>query len=529
MVTRGFWNVRRGGQWYQIHEKRGRISSTGDASTYTNARRLQDNLTEADRAVPIPFPLPLQQNLNYIYTLDLDSAHLTVAFWHREEGDSAPGLALTMRRLGLDSIERPADLSIEALLNNGGNPLLETSHEDMLPGEIEYDGLEIDIGQPSSLSELQHRMFVDFVYQWRVFLDDHTLWPDPSTPLFRRLCIAILRLAAWDLEVSSEGSITSLPLGAEDFPRWDSPASEVYWFHGYLVVLCQDLDATTSFSAAVLKGKEFLRNLDASRTAVNCILVSISEVAMILLSTDQIRCSAVFPLVSNSSATQCSPGFRILSYLLSASDIKWEGRNLSARENSSTNLPLEVYRMVLGAVEPFDVVSFAQASFVAQTWYYSSLPQFPNMTIHHLDVSIPCCGNRHSECRDGVSCSNCYVWQHSECITSNKHTLKSGYICSRCRASEVNSDSPPRLMPGAIGRANLHVRRLEGCRVFINNHEKALNLRTTSPAVMRPELRFMDRDLTSTPPNQIDYVVIFNGVWSGLAYGLDNLRSETSV
>jgi len=61
---------------------------------------------------------------------------------------------------------------------------------------------------------------------------------------------------------------------------------------------------------------------------------------------------------------------------------------------------------------------------------------------------------------------------------------------------------------------------------MFGKHEKILQLRVSAPAVMRPELRLMDRDLTSTPPNQIDYVVLFGGMWSGLAFGLDDLASS---
>jgi hypothetical protein len=46
---------------------------------------------------------------------------------------------------------------------------------------------------------------------------------------------------------------------------------------------------------------------------------------------------------------------------------------------------------------------------------------------------------------------------------------------------------------------------------------------------MRPELRMMDPDLTSTLPNQIDYVLIFGRSWSGLAFGLDDVDSQARI
>lgn len=89
MVTRGFWNVHRGGKylpiislssplansisttgkWYQIYQTRGRISSPGDKFTYLTMKRLQDGFTKSGKAMTIPFLFPLRQNLDYVYAL----------------------------------------------------------------------------------------------------------------------------------------------------------------------------------------------------------------------------------------------------------------------------------------------------------------------------------------------------------------------------------------------------------------------------------------------------------------------------
>ncbi|KAF4633238.1 hypothetical protein G7Y89_g4883 [Cudoniella acicularis] len=531
MVTRGFWNVRRGGKWYQIHQKRGRISPPGDTSTYLTVKDFQDSITKLDKAILVPFPLPLQQNLDYVYTLDLDSVYLTVSFWNREEGDEDIGLPLSIRRFSLNSINKASDLSIEALLQNGSNPLLDIpAGQGTLQAEKEYEHWETEIGQPSSLNELQCRMFMDFVYQWRFFIDDRTAWQYPSSTLFHRLCNAFLRLAAWDLEISSECEIAKLPLGAESFPGWDSPPTEVYWFHGSLVVLCEDLGTSSSISAAVSRARKFVGHLESRGNEVNCILISLGDIAFVQVLADKIQCSTVFPLLTNSSATECSAGFRILTYFLTSPYVKERERNLAAREASSIALPTEVLEMVLNAVAPYDIVSFAQASFMVENWYYSSLPQLPDMAIHHLDVSIPCCGRRNnSEGKEGVCCSDCYAWRHSECLDPSERTPEECYICSKCRLSREQAGTRPKLIPGAIGRANRRGDRPDGCRVMLWKQEKALQLRVSAPAVMRPELRLMDRDLTSTPPNQIDYVVLFGGSWSGLAFGLDDVGSEARI
>ena len=89
-----------------------------------------------------------------------------------------------MRRLSLNSIDEASDLSIDALLQNESNPLLGISAgKCSLQVEKEYEHWETDIGQPSCLNELQYRMFMDFVYQWRFFLDDRITWQYPSSTL----------------------------------------------------------------------------------------------------------------------------------------------------------------------------------------------------------------------------------------------------------------------------------------------------------------------------------------------------------
>ena len=494
-------------------------------------KNFQDGITNLDRAVLIPFQLPLRQNLDYVYTLDLDSAHLTVSFWYREEGDEDPGVLLSMRRLGLDSIYKSSDLSIRALLQDGSNPLLDISAgRGMSQTEMEHEPWEIMTGQPSSLNELQCRMFMDFVYQWRFFIDDHTIWQYPSSTLFRRLCIAFLRLAAWDFEISTDSKIAKLPLGAESFPGWDSPPTEVYWFHGSLVVLCEDLDTPLSISVAVSRARQLIGRLEGRGNKVNCILLSLVDIAFIQVLADKIQCSRIFPLLTRSSATECSAGFRVLSCFLTAPCVKRGENNLSAREVSSVAVPTEVLRMVLNTVTPYDIVSFAQASFLVEEWYYSSLPQLPNIAIYCLDVAIPCCGRRKiSRGKEGVRCSRCYVWRHLECLDPSERPQEEWYICSKCRFSIEQAGARPRLMPGAIGRTNRRENRPDGCRVMVWKQEKVLQLRISAPAFMRPELRLKDHDLSSTQPNQTDYVVLFNRSWSGLAFGLDDVDSKAKA
>lgn len=511
------------GLWYQIHQKRGRIKSPGDTSTFLTLQHFQNGIKKSDKAMSIPFPLPPRQNLNYVYTLD--SAHLNISFWHREEEDEEMGLSLCTRRLSLESIHEASNLSIEALLQNGRNPLLEISMEqNSSPLEKEFENWEIKTQQPSSLNELQYRMFMDFVCQWRFSIDDHTVWQYPLSVLFRRMCNAFLRLAAWDFEISAKCEIAKLPLDAESFPQWDSPYTEIYWFHRFLVVLCKDLRTSPSISTAISRVKEFIGPLEDRGNGFNCILISLQDIAFIQWSSDKIQCSTVFPLLTNFSTTECSAGFRILTYFLTSSYLKGVKRSLAGRQISNLALPPEVLEIIFNAVSPYDIVSFAQASFMVENWYYSSLPQLPKMAICRFGVSIPCCGKRNNgERKEGVNCSDCFAWGHLECLNQKEHSVKERYICYKCRLRSKQAGTRLKLVPGGLSRANRERDRRDGCHVMMWKEEKLLQLRVSAAAFMRPELKLIDRSLSSTPPNQTDYIVLFGGLWSGLAFGLDHI------
>jgi len=284
---------------------------------------LQNDIMNLDKATPVPFPFPLQQNLNYVYTLDLDTADLTVSFAPRRRGRGSGG-----------SSDNEAS---QHSLNQGGFRLeyggfaaeWKQSTSRHIPAamfassrEREYEHWKTEVEQASTLNELQYRMFMDFVYQWRFFIDDRTAWERPSSTLFRRLCSAFLRLAVCDFEISSKWEIAKLPLDAETFPSWDSPSTEVYWFHGSLVVLCEELETPSSISASVSRAREFVGHSGGRGNEVNCIFISLDDIAFIQVSAHKIRSPTVFPLLIKSSATECSADFRILTYFLTSPYVK---------------------------------------------------------------------------------------------------------------------------------------------------------------------------------------------------------------
>ncbi|KAG4440822.1 hypothetical protein IFR05_003694 [Cadophora sp. M221] len=371
----------------------GRIGSPDDPRIHKTIRllkqaHLQNNIESYNiarggggGAVPvlIPFPLPIRQNLNYVYTLDLDSVSdsggdLTVSFWHGEEGDSELDVPLTMRRI------------------NGR-----------------------DISDAIGCSQISYT-------KWRSFIDDFTIWKSHSSPheLSRRLVIAFLRLAAWDFTISSDNECLNtiapkLPLRAHFFPAWGSPGEDIYWFHEFVEVVYSDLRLAIGeerwISSVVERVGKFvnlgvgrdLDGLERSGKDVDVILISVTDVAFVHCDGQGVCVSDVLPLVANSSATECSAGFRILAYILTARRRlrvvgrgrgrggQLDGCSFSDRESSILNtLPTGILTMVHDAVEPHDLVSFEKASFEVEKWYYTSssasIAQLPGLAVQHLPL-----------------------------------------------------------------------------------------------------------------------------------------------
>lgn len=88
------------------------FSSPGDTSTYLTMKDSQNDVTKLDKS-----------DVNTISILA--SAYLEVSFWHSEERDEDMALSMSIIRLSLNSIEKASDISLEALLQNGRNPLLD--------------------------------------------------------------------------------------------------------------------------------------------------------------------------------------------------------------------------------------------------------------------------------------------------------------------------------------------------------------------------------------------------------------------
>jgi hypothetical protein len=374
----------------------------------------------------------------------------------------------------------------------------------------QFETFEIDFGMPTPMNELQGRFFTDLVFIWRFYVDDPFTWRYDS-PVFRVLCIAFLRLAAWDFEVSLDYNV-ELPISFASIPLWSYPDADVYWFHGYLVVLQDDVESNAMINGAVSKAESYIEDSLLRHDGVRLIVISPRYVAFVELSHEVVLASRTLTLLSNHSATRCSSGFRALARVLTSNCWK---KPCAYREKWTVNIPPEILQMILHELEPRDTVAFSQASFTAEQCYYASESQFKNIDIQCFKSSIPCCGKRTGLETHAIRCSKCHAWQHLECAGLENYSSGYQYVCTGCqeRGSLV-------LDPGGInGFSRRKIR--EGCQVRVGGSVKSLQLRLSKPSHLRPELRFLG-NLVSVAPSLIQYTILFNHSFSGLAYGLED-------
>lgn len=373
-----------------------------------------------------------------------------------------------------------------------------------------FKTLEMDIGIPTPMNELQGRFFTDFVFIWRSYIDDPLTWRYDS-PVFRALSIAILRLAAWDFEVSFDCDV-ELPISFASIPRWRYPETGVYWFHGYLVVLQDGIESEAMINEAVSKAKSYLNNSRLRRCNIYMIVVSPRRIAFVELSHNTVLVSRRLILLSNHSATECSPGFRALARVLTSNCWKMPH---AYRERWQNYIPREIVQMILHELKPRDTVAFAQASFAAKQCYYASESQFKNVAVQNFKSSIPCCGKRSGLETHGICCSKCHAWQHLECVGLESYSSSDQYVCTGC-----HEETYMVLDPGGINRFSCRKGR-EGSQVKVGGSAKSLQLRLSKPSHLRRELQFLG-NLVSVAPSLVQYTILFNHSFSGLAYGLED-------
>lgn len=304
-----------------------------------------------------------------------------------------------------------------------------------------------------------------------------------------------------------------LPVTFASVARWGYPSTEIFWFHGFLVVLHEDIGTDSAVNTAALRAKYFLSDSDFKAQNVRLVLLSLRHVAFVELQRDAVIASSNLTLLTNHSAMQCSPGFRALARVFTSNC--WKAFQ-AHRERWQYHIPLEVLHMTLYQLEPRDVVAFAQASLVAQQCYYGSIPQFKSVNVRSFKQSISCCGKRDALETNGVQCCKCHSWEHIDCVGLETVSATGQYICLLCRSARPPAD----LEPGGIHRVSRRQPR-EGWQVNVKGFAKSLQLRLSKPAHLRPELRLLG-NLVSVSPSLIDYTILFNGSFSGLAYGLED-------
>lgn len=120
----------------------------------------------------------------------------------------------------------------------------------------------------------------------------------------------------------------------------------------------------------------------------------------------------------------------------------------------------------------------------------------------HLFLNFPVSGCRPSTLRSHAAV-NRPIWETVECVVTRISSLTL-------------------LMPSGIYQSSRRKSRTPGRPVNVCGKDKILQQRLGKPAHRRPEIRIMG-NAGFIPPSSIDYAILFDGTFSGLAYGLEDL------
>lgn len=484
------------------------------AETVRRVKQIYNKTINLEQWDQVPFPSPLDSYFDFVYTIDQDAGTFTLSKRSAVDGVPTPQAF----EASLAEICEASSISVESLRQTHCPPIpvSEKDHDSQFDSvSLELWNLPMEL--PTAMIELQQQFFLDFIFLWRSWIDDPITWHYGSR-VFNAFNRAILRLASWDFEVSYDCDV-ALPINHSSIPRWQFPEGERYWFHGFLIMLQPDLKSPQLLRTAIAGAKAFIDSSSRIPHKVQSILISPYHVAFVELSQHNIACSEVLPLLTDSSATQCSPGFRVLAQVLSSNCWKTTWAN---REKWPFSMPSEVLLGILHSSEPRDALSFAQASFEAERWYYASVPQFRDVSVQSLDLSIPCCGDRTGLENTGVHCSRCGIWQHQMCIGLEILPSNDSFTCAACLEEDPKAT---RLTAGGINRLGGRAER-RTCAIKIDGSAKSLRVRLSQPAHLRPELRLIGDLIHNIPKGLIDFTIRSNGVFAGLAYGVDAMAPE---
>ncbi|KAK2794273.1 hypothetical protein FQN52_008631 [Onygenales sp. PD_12] len=178
------------------------------------ARQIQAIITSLDNLQEwglVLFPGPLQSNLDYVYTIDVDAGTLTITRWESVEGLPQP----FPRQIQLSRLNESQEVILDSL-DRATAEISEREDETEAISAVTLNEFDIQPGPPTALNGLQFRLFLDFCFVWRSFIDDPSTWQCHSAAS-HTFAIGLLRIAAWDLEVSSDTQI-DYPINGVNFP-----------------------------------------------------------------------------------------------------------------------------------------------------------------------------------------------------------------------------------------------------------------------------------------------------------------------
>lgn len=435
-------------------------------------------------------------DMDFIYTLDTETGTFKISQGKRFTRPLFPVptdtyLKPATLREGHDIGIRFTDLGYSHLV-----PHKYTRVDELDLQRLNLKRLQLEFGIPTAMNELQERIFTDFLFRWNRYLDPSD-WGYTNRD-FKSLSMALLRLAAWDFEVTS-GSRTDM--GKAVLEQWQYPKTEVFWFHRFLVVIQEDILPVSMKSIAILKARIYLDHNGANGHVPRLILLSPIHVAFVELRKDGDWCSKSLLLVTSSSAAWCSPGFRALSRVLSSNYQTPIGDTAAQFEKWRVALPFEILHMILKLCEPRDAVSFAQASVAVEKCSYTSIPQFKGLAVREFVLSIPCCGEPAGLDVRGLCCAECYAWQHLACVGLLHWPPDVQYIYSKCQKEEPNY---------RLVLLNSRQYRWRDRPVHIG--KSAMSLRYEGYASAKPA----------------SYCISFKGMFSGISYVLETIPEMKS-
>ncbi|PYH56552.1 uncharacterized protein BO96DRAFT_392863 [Aspergillus niger CBS 101883] len=392
------WNIRIKGRWYRSCNAGELFSDKTDRSrALTKIKQLCDQPDNLDEWEEAPFPAPLSSDSSFVYTVDIDAGTLGVTYF-KMVGTRAQSqtdwydLRTVCEASSLSSVkccEKPQPLPTQLPGKIGNDEL----------AQLTLEPLHLVLDFPLPLNELQARLYIHFLCVWRWHFIDPSTWRYDS-PAMNYFCIAILRLAAWDLEVCPEGNI--------------------YWFRGFLIVLHDNLEDQSMVRSAVRKAQQYLERTTNQRRHTRLIIMSTCHIVFAEIADDTVRASSPSMLLSTMSGVQQSAGFRALCVILTSNC--WPERMTSREE---WKLPWEIILLILSNLDRRTVDALAHASTPVRmrcyprTFQSQDIPQLANVGVMNYPLLIHCCGKRSGLEESGVMCSVCYSWQHTDCINLN--------------------------------------------------------------------------------------------------------------